>query len=91
MNINTTKSISTASIAYSKELEDTKKNLLAKCKAIGMDTDKKNLVNIRINKTIDIGDDVLWISINGMELYFKRGDTYDVPVDVKDFLDNVGE
>ena len=92
MNINTTQTMSIASNAFKKETDDTKKNLLKKMQGIGMDIDAKNLVkNRKINRTVDRGDDVLRLSVNGAELYLLRGTSYDMPKELDEFLENIGE
>lgn len=89
MNLNTTESIKTASYAMAAELEDTKKNMKAKMAAIGVGDYKPT--KVRLPRIAGSGDDVIFLSINGQAFYLQRGESYDLPPQLIELLENAGE
>lgn len=85
-NLNTSKTINTASYAYAAELEDTRKNLKVKCQKLGIDM--KDVEKVRIPRVAGSGDDVVVVFLNGVSFYFLRGELYSLPPAIVAILEN---
>jgi len=88
-NLNTSKTINTASYAYKNELEDTRKNIKAKCQKLGIKWEK--LEKVRIPRVASGGDDVVVVYLNGTAFHFLRGEAYDMPYEIVSILENGNE
>lgn len=86
MKTNTTDTIGIASRAFEKELEETKTNFDKKLAGLGID--KKNLTQVRIPRIEGSMDDVVVCSINAVEFYLKRGESYKLPDEIIAVLEN---
>ena len=85
-NLNTSKTINTASYAYAAELEDTRKNMKEKCQKLGIDM--KGAERVRIPRIAGSGDDVVPVWLNGEAFYFLRGEAYTMPAEIVAILEN---
>lgn len=85
MAINTTSSIKRSSTVLGPKCEETKKNMkeLAK-KLYGKEAPKMEKVSIP--NIPGLKDDVLWAQLNGVEFYFLRGDTVEMPACIAQIL-----
>ena len=85
---NTTKSIKKASTVLATKCEDTKKNMIALAKKAGIKTPK--MVATLIPKIPGSNDDVLFVGLNGVNFYFMRGESVEIPEQIVEILKNTG-
>ncbi|MBQ2991128.1 MAG: hypothetical protein IJD60_07540 [Clostridia bacterium] len=85
---NTTKSIKHASSVLAKKCADTKKNMTALAKKAGIKTPE--MVSTMIPKIPGSYDDVVFVGLNGVNFYFMRGESVDVPKQIVEILKNCG-
>lgn len=89
MGLNTTTSIKKTSSVLGKKCEDTIANMSKLMKDLGV-TDYKSTKTL-IPRIRGSEDDVLFVGINGVRFYFKRGATVNLPDPVLEVLKNTGE
>ena len=85
---NTTKSIKKASTVLATKCEDTKKNMTALAKKAGIKTPE--MVATLIPKIPGSNDDVLFVGLNGVNFYFLRGESVEIPKQLVEILKNTG-
>lgn len=87
-NLNTVSTMKRESSARKEELETTKANIKKLMTQAGVDTYKTVKVNIPLIP--GSGDDVQFVSLNGVKFYFKKGQTQDMPEPLYEILHNCG-
>lgn len=85
---NTTKTIEKSSTALAKKCENTKANLVALSKRAGIR--KPEMVDVPLDLGPTPNDDVLFIGLNGVDFYFRRGTTVSMPREVFKIAVNCG-
>lgn len=88
-SINTTKSMKKTSIALAGKIEKTKKNMAKMMADAGCPEYKA--VKTMIPRIPGSEDDVLFIGLNGVGFYLKRGETVSLPEPLAEILTNTGE
>lgn len=83
---NTTKSIKMTSTVLSKKCADTKKNMNALMKRAGIKNPE--MVATMIPNIPGSYDDVVFVGINGVDFYFMRGESIEVPKQIIEILKN---
>jgi hypothetical protein len=86
---NTTKSIKISSTVLGEKCEKTQKELKALMTKAGCSAETK-IEKITVPKMPGMKDDVLYVGLNGVDFYFKRGDTVQIPAPVAEIARNTG-
>lgn len=86
---NTTKTIGKTSTVLGKKCEATKKNMTALLKKAGV-KDATKTVSVMIPLNRGEKDDVVFVGLNGVDFYLKRGETYDLAAPIVEILKNTG-
>lgn len=89
ININTTKSINRTSTALGKACVKTQKELKTLMKRAGCEEDTK-IEKITIPMMPGSKDDVIFVGLNGVNFYFKRGEKVDIPTPCAEILRDTG-
>ena len=85
---NTTKTINRSSEALGKKCEATKKNMAKLMAQAGCADAKK--VKMMLPRTPGDNDDVQYVGLNGVDFYFLRGESVEIPEPVAEILKNTG-
>ena len=85
---NTTKTVERTSTALENKCKETQANLLALCKRAGVKTPK--IIKVPLYLAPGDNDDVLFVGLNGVNFYFKRGQSVEMPREVFDIAINCG-
>ena len=83
---NTTKSVKSASTVLSQKCADTKKNMAALAKRAGIKNPE--MVATMIPKIPGSYDDVVFVGLNGVNFYFLRGESIEIPKQLVEILKN---
>ena len=90
-NINTTQSMKKLSNAYADKIEYTEKNMDALLSKAGCAKDvKKTRTRVPFNP-FNQNDDVLFLALNGVNFYFRRGETVMLADPLAELMGNCGE
>lgn len=90
INTNTTKTLNKASTVLNERCEQTKANMAGLAKRIyGKATPKMETVTIPAYPGMK--DDVVFAGLNGVNFYFLRGSTLEIPSAIAEILRNAGE
>lgn len=88
MGLNTIKSMNRTSTALGKRCENTIKNMKKLCSEAGC-ADAK-MIKTKIPNIPGLKDDVVYVGLNGVNFYFLRGATVDVPEPVLAIMEQTG-
>lgn len=83
---NTTKTVKKSSTVLLKKCEATKKDMVNLAKRAGIKTPK--MVATLIPKIPGSNDDVLFVGLNGVNFYFMRGESVEIPEQIVEILKN---
>jgi hypothetical protein len=86
---NTTKSIKQTSSVLAGKCEATQKNLKKLCKDAGLG-DEAKMVKTMVPRIPGSDDDVIFVGLNGVDFYFLRGESVNMPEAVMQILHNCG-
>lgn len=86
--VNSTKNSNKPSLIYQEEIENTKKNMAQKMAKIGVE--KPETIKTLIPSIVGSRDDVICCAINGEKFYLKRGESYTLPKQLVELLQNTG-
>ncbi len=89
-NINTTKSMKKASTQLEGKIEKTRESMDALLAQAGCKGAKKVKTRIPLNPATP-NDDVLFLGLNGVNFYFKRGETVELAEPLVELMENCGE
>lgn len=90
-NLNTTESMKKLSVALADKLDYTRENMDRLLEKAGCDKDTKKVrTRIPLNP-FNKNDDVLYMGINGVSFYFKRGETMMLAEPLVEQLENCEE
>lgn len=89
MGLNTTTTIKKASSVLADKCEATLKEMAQRMKKAGVEEYKST--KVLIPRAMNSGDDVLFVALNGVRFYFKRGTTVSMPDPLAEILQNTGE
>lgn len=89
MQMNTTATAKKASTVLTKKCEATQKNMAKLKTQAGLAADAK-MEKIIIPMYPDEKDDVMFVGLNGVSFYIKKGESVSVPTAVADILRNTG-
>lgn len=88
-NLNTITTMKMASSALQDKLEATKTNIKKMMAQAGVETYKT--VKVNIPKIPGEGDDVQFVGLNGVNFYFMKGATIDMPEPLYNLLHDCGK
>ena len=89
-NINTTKSMKKASTQLEGKIEKTRESMDALLAQAGCKDAKKVKTRIPLNPATP-NDDVLFLGLNGVSFYFKRGETVELAEPLVELMENCKE
>ena len=88
-NLNTTTTMKMASSVLKDKCEATKANIKKMMAKAGVETYKT--VKVNISKFPGEGDDVQFVGLNGVNFYFMKGETLDMPEPLYNLLHDCGK
>ena len=89
MAINTTSTMEKTSTALGGKCEATLKNMKVLLAKAGVDGDYKS-TKVLIPRTVNSGDDVLYIGLNGIGFWYKLNTTVNMPDPLLEIMQNSG-
>ena len=88
INLNTTQSVKKTSTALGEKCDSTKKNMKKLMLTAGVAESKT--VKTMIPRIPGSDDDVVFVGLNGVKFYFRRGESIEMPEQILEILQNTG-